>query len=187
MLRPKERVLRSFNREKSYKDVSFSRIVRVEKPLLDRFRANIFLAHRAHPIVLIFPDPIARERFVCQCNLIRLQIDEEEIAAAAAATTTGATDAAGGVTTSGAVTATAAPRSANPPLSIFVGSWNLGNSPFAGEPLADFIPPMAYDLYCIGTCASAEHDAVRACVSRGLSFLFLLLSSLMFLLISFLS
>ena len=179
MLRPKERVLRSFNREKSYKDVSFSRIVRVEKPLLDRFRANIFLANRAHPIVLIFPDPIARERFVSQCNLIRLQIDEEEIAAS---TPPSAADAATtGVTTAGAVTATAAPRSANPPLSIFVGSWNLGNSPFAGEPLADFIPPMAYDLYCIGTCAFVESDAVRACVDRGLRiWLFLLIFFLSF-------
>lgn len=134
--------MRSFNREKSYKDVSFSRIVRVEKPLLDRFRVNIFLAERAHPIVLIFADAVARERFVCQCNLIRLQMDEEEIASAIDAAP---------ITTAGAVTAAAAPRSANPPLSIFVGSWNLGNSPFAGEPLADFIPPMAYDLYCIGT------------------------------------
>ena len=163
VLRTKERVLRSFNREKSYKDMSFEKIIKWEKPLVDRFRVNVFVHERPHPIILIFSDPIARERFVSQCNYIRQMMEEEQAAitpppSLPSANESPATSPATNSTTPSSVAASSA--SSPPPLTIFVGSWNLGNSPWAGEDLHAFIPPMKYDLYVIGLqeCSKGHRD-----------------------------
>jgi hypothetical protein len=148
VLRPKEKVLRSFNREKSYKDVSFSKILRVEKPTLDRNRVNIFLRERPHPLILIFPDTTTRERFVIHANYIRTKLEEELIAAGEKAANVAPPPS--GSEGLNAVVHSLPDSPNNPGLSIFIGSWNLGNAGPTYDSLADFIPSMKYDLYVIG-------------------------------------
>lgn len=154
VLRTAERVLRSCNHEKSHKDTRFDTIIRWEKPLADRFRLNLFIKNRPQPLIFIFPDPVAREQFVVQSNYIRQLMAEEAMAAAALSATpltTAATPAA---------PASALTSSLHAPLSIFIGSWNLGNAPFTYESLNDFIPSMKYDLYVIGLqeCSKGHRD-----------------------------
>lgn len=168
VLRSKEQVLRSFNREKSYKDVSFANIVKWEKPIDDRCRLNLYLKNRPHPLILIFPDTIARERFNAQCNFISRSMEEaawlvenHNNPSASAPSSSSAANS-NSSSSSSAPSSSSSSSDASAPyhsdLTIFCGTWNLGNSPFTYESLGEFIPPMKYDLYVIGLQECSKGD-----------------------------
>lgn len=160
-LRNNERVLRSFNRFKSYKDVALDTFDRVERAIDDRCKINLFIRKRPQPMVLLFTDTIARERFYTQVNYIQQAMAAEilnkknEKTAAATATTSSTTS-----TSSSSSSSSTSVNIGESSVSMFVGSWNLGNAPFTYEGLDLFITPLKYDIYAIGLqeCSKGSRD-----------------------------
>lgn len=126
---PGQAVLRSFNKKKTYKDMQLNSVKTVERDLNHSCRVRLTFSNRGS-IGFCFIDTVARERFLHFCRqivdpLIKMQQVERGIPQA--------------------------PAVEDHALSIFTGTWNLGDaSPGSVPNLEDFIPPNEFDIYAIG-------------------------------------
>jgi len=163
VLKRTEKIMRSFNQAKLYKDVACSRILKVEKPLMDRCRLNIFLQQRPHPIILLFPDPVVREKFAATLQEIRESIEQEEMEEEGKKKSSSHSPPHKSPTASSSSPSSSSSSSTRNPstLSIWLGTWNLGNAPYTFENLDEFIPPHSnHDLYVLGLqeCSKGHRD-----------------------------
>jgi hypothetical protein len=115
-------------------------VVKFEKLYDDVCRLHMYLKKRDDPVILLFTDTSTREKFYIHAvNLL----ENPQLSAMVALS----------VRANGSITKESEEKKDKMPssVSLFVGSWNLGNSPVnADQHLHAFVPPRDYDIYVVG-------------------------------------
>jgi len=135
----KNRIIRSLDIRKTCKDVRLDggRLRKIEKSVIDRKAVRLIFSNRKNDWHFVFSDAAARERFVYRCRFIA---DDSNYDASC---------------DEPIMQPEKVPAQ---PLSIFVGTWNVGDSAFPFSSMSDFIPPKEHDIYVIGLqeCSKKE-------------------------------
>lgn len=116
----RNRVLRSFDAEKKFKDFHFDKVVRLEKSWEDRCRLHVYRKEHSTPFVFIFTEPAARERFYVLAFKLFPPILARRY-----------------ISVPGGADKVETKKLEKPPeqVTIFTGTWNLGNAPPSGADL----------------------------------------------------
>jgi hypothetical protein len=113
----KLRVIRSYDQQKMFKDTAFAKIQKLETAYDDRSKLTIY-TKSGKITQYVFADAMAREKFLIHIRTLTWNDDKPDEKL----------------------------EPITSPVTIFIGTWNVGSSKFPVEKLETFIPVKEYDI-----------------------------------------